>query len=122
MKKFLTLFSIVFLALASPLAVTSCSTAPSARVVQVQTLKAVGEAADASVSLSAQLYASNKITAAQARQVLDFYNQRFQPVYRLAVAAVNANLDSVAAPDVLALATQLASLVTQFQSAPPPSP
>lgn len=93
---------------------TGCSTAPSARVVQVQSLKAVGHAAEAAVSLAANLYAGNRITAAQAKQVMEFYDQRFQPAFRLAVAAVNANLDSTASPDLVALATQLSALVASF--------
>lgn len=92
-----------------------CSTAPSARVVQVQTLKAVGQSAEAAVALSAQLYNGGTISAAQARQVIDFYNTKFQPAFRLAVSAVNANLDSIASPDVASLASQLAALVASFQ-------
>ena len=112
------LITIVSLAFVVPATVTftGCSTPPSARVVQVQTLKGVGQSAEAAVSLSAQLYRDGKITAIQARQVLDFYDLKFQPAYRLAVAAVNANLDSVASPDVLALASQLSNLVLQFQT------
>jgi hypothetical protein len=103
------------LAVAIPVTQTGCSNPPSARVAQVQTLKAVGATAEASVALSAQLYAGGTINASQAREVMDFYDQKFQPVYRLAVASVNANLDSIASPDVLALATQLSALVLQFQ-------
>lgn len=112
MKKLLLL---VGLALAVPVFQTACTTAPSARVVQVQTLKAVGESAEASVTLSAQLYRDGHITAAQARQVLDFYNLKFQPSFRVAVAAVNSDLSSIASPDVISLAQQLAALVTSFQ-------
>lgn len=115
MKK-LILF--LFLAVLPPLFV-SCSTPPSARVVQVQTLKAVGQSADAAVALSAQLYRDGKITAMQAIQVKNFYDQKFQPTYRLAVAAVQANLDSVASPDLMSLASQLASFVSSLQSPHP---
>lgn len=117
--RLLTLVLLFFAVVALPVATTSCSTAPSARVVQVQSLKAVGQSADAAVALSAQLYRDGKITAAQARQVLDFYDQKFQPSFRLAVAAVNANLDSIASPDLAALASQLSALVIQFQNHAP---
>ena len=115
MKK---LFLILALVTATPLALvqTGCSSPPSARVVQVQSLKAVGESAEAAVTLSAQLYRDGKITPAQARQVLDFYDTKFQPAFRLAVAAVNANLDSIASPDVALLASQLSALVVQLQT------
>lgn len=113
------LFFALALAFSAPVLVTSCSTPPSARVAQVQTLKAVGNSADAAVALSAQLYRDNRITAAQAREVLDFYNTKFQPSFRLAVSIVNANLDSLASPDLVSLASQLASLVLQFQNHTP---
>lgn len=95
-----------------------CSSAPSERVVQVQSLKAVGHAAESAVALSAQLYRDGRITAAQARTVLDFYNERFQPVYRVAVSAVNANLDTLASPELLSLAGELSNLVLQLQKHP----
>ena len=98
---------------------TGCQTPPSARVVEVQSLKAVGHTADAAVALSAQLYKDGQITAAQAREVLDFYNQNFQPSYRLAVSAVSANLDSIASPDIINLASQLSALVLKFQNHTP---
>lgn len=115
MKK---LIFILMLAVMPPLFV-SCSTPPSARVVQVQTLKAVGQSADAAVALSAQLYRDGKLTAAQARQVADFYDLKFQPAYRLVVTAVQANLDSVASPDLMALASQLSALIISLQSTHP---
>lgn len=100
---------------ALPVYQTGCQ-APSARVVQVQTLKSVGQTAEASVALSAQLYRDGTITPAQARQVADFYDQKFQPAFRFAVSAAQSNLDSIASPDVMALASQLSALVVQFQS------
>lgn len=113
------LFLVIALAFSAPVLVTSCSTAPSARVAQVQTLKAVGNSADAAVALSAQLFRDNRITAVQAREVITFYNTKFQPAFRLAVSMVNANLDSLASPDLISLASQLASLVIQFQNHTP---
>lgn len=115
MKKLIAILALAFLAIALPVAQTACSNPPSARVVQVQTLKAVGQSAEAAVALSAQLYRDQQITAAQARQVADFYDQKFQPAFRVAVSAVQANLDSIASPDVMALAQQLSALVLQFQ-------
>lgn len=115
MKKLLIL---VLLAVALPVAQTGCSTPPSARVVQVQSLKAVGQTAEAAVVLAAQLYQAKTITAQQANAVNVFYDTRFQPAFRLAVAAVNANLDSVASPDLVGLAQQLSSLVASYQTHP----
>lgn len=100
---------------------TSCANVapPAQRVVAVQTLKSVGEAAEATVTLSAKLYADNKITSVQARAVFDFYNQKFQPAFRLAVAAVKADVSSAASPDLIALGLKLADLVPQFTTHSP---
>ena len=116
MKKLFQVIALAMLALSGPFAVTACQQAPTQRVVQVQTLKAVGQSADAAVALSAQLYRDGRITPAQARQVMDFYDLKFQPAYRVAVYAVQGNLDSFASPDVAGLATQLIALVAQYQS------
>jgi hypothetical protein len=99
----------------TPLAFVGCQTPPSARVVQAQTLKAVGEAAEAAVALSAHLYADGKITAAQARAVNAFFDAKFEPPFRLAVAAVKADLSSSASPELAALAGQLVALVAAYQ-------
>lgn len=113
MKKLLLLIA---LATALPVMQTGCGTPPSARVQQVQTLKAVGHTAEAAVAASAQLYATGAITAKQAREVMDLYNLKFQPTYRVAVAAVNANLDSVASPELVTLAAQLSALILTLQT------
>lgn len=97
-----------------PLSFTACSSAPSERVVQVQTLKAVGHTAEAAVTLSAQLYRDHKITAEQARKVMDLYDLKFQPAYRVAVSAVQMNLDSFASPELVALAQELSTLVASY--------
>jgi hypothetical protein len=100
----------------SPALFVACSTPPNERVVQVQTLKAVGHTAESAVAASAQFYAAGRITAAQARQVMDIYDKRFQPAFRVAVNAVNANLDSVASPELVAIAAELSALVLTFQN------
>lgn len=116
MKKLLL---IICLAVAVPLAgPIGCSTPPSGRVVQVQTLLAVGHTAEAAVSSSAQLYASGLITAKQARDIADLYNDKFQPAYRVAVNAVNSNLESIASPELAGLAAQLAAIVAQYAAKP----
>jgi len=113
MKKLLFIFALAF---ATPLIVTSCKTSPSTQNVEVQSLKATGQSAEAAVELSAQLYRDHKITDAQARQVMDFFNNRFEPAYNLAVAAAKSDLSSVASPDLMNLAIQLSALVVSFQT------
>jgi hypothetical protein len=115
MKTIIRLIALACLACAVPLVTTSCQTAPSERVLTIQTLKSVGQTAEAAVTLSAQLYRDSKITAAQARQVMDLYDGKFQPAFRFAVVGARSNLESVASPDLLNLASQLAALVASFQ-------
>jgi hypothetical protein len=103
------------LATALPVMQTGCSTPPSERVQAVNTLKAVGHTAEAAVAATAQFYAAGKISAEDARKVNDLYNLKFQPAFRVAVNAVNSNLESVATPELIALAAQLSSLVLTFQ-------
>ncbi len=115
MKLLTRLLFALCLACTLPAGFTACSTPPSSRVAQVQTLKAVGETAEAAVMLSAQLYKAGKITSAQARAVIDFYDLRLQPAFRLAYAAAKADLSTAASPDVSALASQLVALVASLQ-------
>lgn len=115
MKKILSILALAFAVALVPVSQTGCSTPASARVSQVQSLKVVGHTAESAVAASAQFYASGQITAKQARDVIDLYNLRFQPAYRLAVIAVNSNLDSAASPDLINIATMLSTLVLSYQ-------
>lgn len=108
-----TLMVIAAFALAVP-TFSGCQQAPNQRVQAYQTLKAVGQTADAAVATTAQFYGAKQITAAQARQVMDLYDTKFQPAYRLAVSAAGSDLSSFASPDLTALAGQLAALVASF--------
>lgn len=119
MKNITRILALALFAFAVPLATTSCQTAPNERVVQAQTLKAVGATAEAVVGLSAQLYRDGKITAAQARDVIAFYDSKFQPAFRIALAAAKSNLDSLASPDLMNLAGQLSALVASYQKPTP---
>ncbi len=114
MKKLLVLMIVAVLGVCSPAFITGCSTPPSARVAQVQTLKAVGHSAEAVVSSAAQLYAAGTITPEQAKLIMSFYDTKFQPAYRVAVTAVNSNLDLTAPDDLVLLSSQLAALLLQF--------
>lgn len=103
---------------AAPLALSGCATPVNQRVVAGQTLKATGQAAEAAVALSAQLYAEGRLSPAVARAVLDFYNDRWQPAYRLALTAAQADPATPAPTQLLALLAQLQGMV----SLPAPKP
>lgn len=111
MRIFLTLV----LLFAAPLAPIGCSTPPSARVVQVQTLKTVGATVKASMQVAAQLLKDGKITWAQWEKLANFHDTKFQPAYLLAVSTVSADLSSAASPDLLALFGQLLAIAETFQ-------
>ena len=103
----------------SPLVQTGCQNPPSERVVAVQTLAAIGMTAKASLDEAARLLARGEITVDQWSKVARFYDQTFAPAYTLAVASVKADLSSIASPDLVGLAAQLATLVAQLTAKPP---
>lgn len=119
MKRFLLCMLASFMLALAPLTYSGCSTAPTERVTAVNTLKAVGHAAEAAVALSAQLYANKVITDEQSRQVLDFYNTRFQPAFRAAVIAAQSDLSRPSESVLTAMASELANLVATFQKPTP---
>ena len=114
-KLLLLAFALGLLAPAA-LSLTGCSTPPASRTAEVTTLRTLGLAAQGSIDLSAQLYRDGHITAEQARAIAEFYDNTFQPAYRLAAAAVQQNLDTSAPANLVALASQLAALVVRYQS------
>ncbi len=111
MKKYIVSILLAGFVAAFPVIQTGCQTAPSARVVEVQTLKAVGASAKAAIDASAQLLK-------QGQKIAAFYDTKFQPAFNLAVAAASSDLSSVASPDLINLATQLANLVAQLTAKP----
>ncbi len=123
MKKLLRTLPLVFvLALTGFMlcGVSGCSSVPSHRVAAGQSLKAIGQTAEAAVIFSAHLYESGHLTADQARAVMDFYDHRFQPAYGLAVAALHTDLSQPAPADLTALVTELLALINPPYLHPPP--
>lgn len=113
MKTFRLLFFVFAAALCVPL-LPSCQTAPTARVQEVKTLKAVGIAVDGTMRLAAQLYHDGKINAVTWQQIADVHDKQFQPAFNLAVRAVQMNLDSVASSDLITLASSLSAILTPY--------
>ncbi len=120
MKRFLvTLFACLAIGAAVPVLQSGCTTSATTQNQVVQTLKAVGQSAEAAVALSTQLYQAKTITLEQKRQVNDFFDAKFMPVYRVAVTAAKSDLSSIASPDLISLAAQLSALVISFQTKTP---
>jgi hypothetical protein len=115
MKKILFLIGLAF---CSATLNTGCKTPPSARVVQVETLLAVGNAAKGSMDAATNMLKGGQITVAQWQTVAAIYDTKFQPAYALAVAAAKADLSTLASPDLTALAQQLVDTVGVFISKP----
>lgn len=118
-NKILFWLALAVAAPALPVIETGCSLAPSQRSAEVTTLKVLGASVDASMKVAAQLLHDGKITWPQWQKLADFHDNKFQPAYNLAVAAVQADLSSVASPDLLNLAAQLASIVASYQPTAP---
>lgn len=117
MKSLRLIFCLACLSVAfvSPVVFTGCASTPSSQNTAVQTLKAVGETAEAAETLSAQLFNAGKITAEQALRVNVLYDS-FQSAFVFAVAAVQENKDMTATPDLIAQAGNLAALVNGFHN------
>jgi len=97
-----------------PATFSGCNSTPSQRVVQVQTLTAVGTAAKTSMQAATSMLKQGQITVAQWQVIANAYDLKFQPAFAIAVSAARSDLSSVASPDLIALAGQLATLVAQL--------
>lgn len=113
MKSLRRLTLALALVLAPAPLLTSCSTTASQQVAR-QSLLATGHAAESTVRFAGRLFEDGKITADQLRSVVRFYDERFQPAFRAAVAVSRADLEQPAPPDVAALAAQLTTLLSTF--------
>lgn len=106
---------LISLVLAStPTLYVGCGTPPNERVVTVTTLKVAGQIAEQAVASSAIMYRDGAITEEQARDVAEFFDRKFQPVYRNAVLAARVDLSQPASPEIMALATELSNMVLNF--------
>lgn len=116
MKKYLLLLAMLSAIIAVPVIQTGCSTAPSNRVEVVATLLSVGQTAEMAVFTSGQLYRDGKITLEQAKKVIDLYDNKFMPAFRIAVNAANSDLNAVASKEVMELSNQLFAYVIQLKT------
>lgn len=114
MKSIVSILLVALLGLCAPV-LTSCTTAPSSRVVQVQTLKAVAATAKAAIDGAADSLAAGKMSVAHYQEVAAFYDTKFQPASKLATQAVQSDL-APASPELLVLAAQLATLIASYTS------
>jgi len=99
-----------------PVLQTGCSSSPDQRVQTVQTLKIVGQSAKTSMDAATQLLKQGNISVAQWESIASIYDSKFQPAYALAISAAHSDLSSVASPDLVGLAAQLATLVAQIST------
>lgn len=106
---------ILLLGLLAPISLTTaCHTSPNQRVNEVKTLKIVGASVDTTMKLAAKLYVDGKISQAQWATIADIHDHKFQPVFKAAVTAVQANLDSVADPALIQIAADLSALLNSY--------
>lgn len=103
--KFLLL--ICFL-LPSPFVLTSCGTT---QVQQAKTLEAVGMAAKLTIDTAAILLGEGKISVQKFQAVAHFYDTKFQPAFRIALAHVEGNTKNPAPLQLVALAGELSNLL-----------
>lgn len=111
MKKLLLILALSFSALT---VLPGCGTAPSARVVQVQTLKTVELSAKASLDTAVQLVKSGQITVLQWQAISDFYDNKLQPAFLLANSTAKADLSDPTSPQIAELSGEFLSLIASF--------
>lgn len=109
------------LALSLPF-LSGCSTTPNAQHTEYTTLRVIGASRDAAMQIAAHEYNLHHISPEQWAKIKNLHDNKLQPAYRFAVAAAMANLDTLASPDLVDLANQLAQLIAQFTGIPPPVP
>lgn len=88
--------------------------------MQVQTLKVLGTTAKAGMDSATELLKRGQITVAEWQRVALFYDTKWQPAFTVAVGAAKADLSTLASPDLVALASELANLVAQLTTKPTP--
>lgn len=89
-------------------------TTPATKTAEYKTLASVGLSAQAGMDTAAQLLKAGTISVAKFQTVASFYDNNFQPVYKLAVTIARSDLTLIANPDVVAVSSQLATLVAQL--------
>lgn len=110
----------IFLALClaiAPIGLTSCATSPATQTAEVKTLLVVGASAKAGLDACTQLLKAGKMSVADYQKVAAFFDGKFQPAFRLAVAVAKSDT-APASPDLLSLAAQFASLVATYTNHP----
>lgn len=108
------LILVLSLALCAPVIPTGCQTAPASRTQAVTTLLIVGQTAKTAIDASATLLGKGQITLAQWNQIASIYDTKFQPAYAIAVQAAQSDLSSIASPDLVTLAGEIAGLAASF--------
>lgn len=88
---------------------------------QLMTLKVIGEAGAAAMTTVSRLEKEGKITHEQRLKVNDYYDNIFQPAYRLATQYITSpqqRANTLASPDLLLLLGQLTALIASLTSTP----
>lgn len=104
-------------AVAAPvLTLAGCATTATSESTKYRTLAAVGAAAQAAMDGAATTLKAGKITVPQFQRIASFYDTKFQPAFRFAVTAAQADLGSVASQDLTSLLLQFTTLVAEVTS------
>lgn len=103
-------------AVTAPVLTTGCVNTASSQSTKYKTLAAVGAAAQAAMDGAATTLKAGTITVPQFQRIASFYDTKFQPAFRFAVTAAQADLSSVASPDLTSLLLQFTTLVAEVTS------
>jgi ABC-type oligopeptide transport system substrate-binding subunit len=118
MKKLRSVLAAVCLlaVVSAPVLTTGCHNTATSQSTKYKTLAAVGAAAQAAMDSTAALLKAGTITVPQFQRVAEFYDGKFQPAFRFAVVAAQADTSSLASPDLTALLVQFTTLVAEVTS------
>lgn len=106
------LLLILFLAVATPLAVTSCQSTDQSQVVH--TLQAVGQTAKGAMDGATLLLKDGKIDGVKWQKVADIYDLKFQPAFAVAVSMAKTDLSQPSPAELVAITEEITTLVASF--------
>jgi hypothetical protein len=96
------------LAFPLPFVTTGCF---STQVQQAKTLETVGVTAKLTLDSAAILLRDGKISVETFQRIANIYDNKFQPLFRLALARVEGNISAPSPLELVSIASELSSIL-----------
>lgn len=114
MKKYLLILCLGLAGCSAVESVINKPVAPATQLTAVQTLQTVAASTKAAMDTATALLKSGQITVTQWQAIANFYDNKFQPAFNLAVTAVGSDLTAPAGTTIADLATSFLTQVSQL--------